>query len=129
MTPTAQPETVLDEARRLVYGDRGADYGHPLDDYERTAALWNAYLGDKLTAPIAAEEATIMMVLVKVSRQRNRPKRDNLVDAAGYAECTQRIIDERERRSKPPAPPPPPPPANERRRPRLEGSSGWALAE
>jgi hypothetical protein len=28
---------------------------------------------------------------VKVSREANRPKRDNLVDIAGYARCAERL--------------------------------------
>jgi len=32
-----------------------------------------------------------MMVLLKASRQMNAPKRDNLVDAAGYIGLIERI--------------------------------------
>jgi hypothetical protein len=35
-------ETILEEAQRLVHGDRGAAYGHPYDDYLCTAAFWRA---------------------------------------------------------------------------------------
>lgn len=37
-------ETALQEAQRLVYGDRQGSYGHPADDYECTAGLWDAML-------------------------------------------------------------------------------------
>lgn len=84
-------ETTLEEAQRLVYGDRGADYGHPLDDYTRTAALWSTILG----VPVTAEQAVLCMIGVKISRECNKHKRDNLVDIPGYAECLQRIVDER----------------------------------
>ena len=40
-----------------------------------------------------------IMICVKLSRQVNKPKRDNTVDGAGYFECLQMAIDEFERRS------------------------------
>lgn len=96
--PTASQEketSVAMEAVSLVYGDRGAAYGHPIDDYTRTAAMWSAILGTEVT-PM---QAVLCMVAVKLSRQVNAPKRDNLVDIAGYAECAHRIqtrLDSRE---------------------------------
>lgn len=86
--------TVLEEAQSLVHGDRGADYGHPIDDFTRTAAIWSAILGFHVTP----EQVGLCMIGVKLSRQVNRPKRDNMVDAAGYAETVQMVIDERARR-------------------------------
>lgn len=90
-----QKESTLQEAQRLVHGDRGEDYGHPLDDFTRTATMWEAILG----APVSAEQVGLCMMALKISRQCNRPKRDNMVDAAGYAETVQMVIDERARRS------------------------------
>lgn len=87
-------ETILEEAQRLVHGDRQQDYGHPLDDFSKTAAMWSAILGCKVTA----EQVGLCMMTVKISRQLNRPKRDNLVDAAGYAATVQMVIEERGRR-------------------------------
>jgi hypothetical protein len=92
-------QSVLVEAEGLVHGDRNASYGHPLDDYTRTAALVSALLAHKLTEPITAEEMILAMCCVKLSRQVNKPKRDNMTDLAGYAECEQWCIDERQRRA------------------------------
>lgn len=81
-------ESVLQEAQRLVYGDRQDAYGHPYDDYTRTARMWEAILGlspYKITPRIAC----LMMAAVKISREVNAPKRDNLTDLAGYAACAQ----------------------------------------
>lgn len=88
------PETVLQEAQRLVYGDRNADYGHPLDDFSRTAQIWSAILG----SPVTAEQVGLCMIGVKLSRQCNHPKRDNMTDAAGYAGTVQMVIEERLKR-------------------------------
>ena len=89
-------ETCLEEAQRLVYGDRGETYGHPLDDFGRTALMWSALIG----APVTAELVAMCMVCLKLSRETYQPKRDNRTDAAGYAECLDRIATERARRAK-----------------------------
>lgn len=84
-------DPITAEALRLVFGDRGHDYGHPAEDFGRTARLWSLWLGHDLDA----EDVAAMMVLLKLSRQFNAAKRDNLVDACGYLECWQRILDAR----------------------------------
>jgi hypothetical protein len=88
-----KPETILQEAQRLVHGDRGADYGHPIDDFTRTGKMWAAILG---VDTVSAEQVGLCMMAVKISRQCNRPKRDNMTDAAGYAETVQMISDRRQ---------------------------------
>jgi hypothetical protein len=80
-------ETILEEAQRLVYGDRHEAYGHPADDYGRTALMWSAILGVEVTA----KQAALCMCAVKISREVRQPARDNLVDLAGYAACAARI--------------------------------------
>jgi len=67
-------ESAVEEAQRLVHGDRGQAYGHPLEDFTADAAAMNAYL-------------------MKVMREAERPKRDNRVDIAGYAETLQMVHD------------------------------------
>lgn len=98
-TSPPTPESVLQEAHRLTHGPRQADYSHPLDDYTRTAGMVNAMLAHKLKEPLLPEEVTLIMCLVKISRQVHRPKRDNMVDNAGYSWCTDDIIEERKRRA------------------------------
>jgi hypothetical protein len=97
--PTPQKrESVLLEAQGLVHGGRNDDYGHPLDDWSRTAAMVSAMLSHKLREPLTAEDALMFMVCVKLSREVNRPKRDNRTDGAGYFECLDWVVDERARR-------------------------------
>ena len=72
--------TILDEAGSLVDGDRNADYGRPIHDFDRAAQIWSAILGTQVTG----EQVALCMVGVKLAREVHRPKRDNLVDAVGY---------------------------------------------
>lgn len=83
-------KSVLLDAENIVHGDRHKDYGHPLDDFTKTAALWSVIAN----APITPEQVGLMMIALKISRQMHMPKRDNLVDIAGYAETVQMVIDE-----------------------------------
>lgn len=82
------------EAERLVNGERGSDYGHPLDDFSKTAKLWSVILNTEVTA----EQVALCMLQVKVSRQLNKHKRDNLVDMIGYTLTLDKVISERVKR-------------------------------
>lgn len=92
-------ETVLEESERIVQGARQKEYGHPLDNWEATAARWSITLRKKLREPITAEEAVLCMLDVKIDRLSNGIGRDSLVDVGGYARCIEMIGDERERRA------------------------------
>lgn len=84
---------ILQEADKLVNGDRQDDYGHPWHDFSRTAKMWSALLGVDVTP----EQVGLCMIAVKLSRQCNRPKVDNMVDAAGYAQTVQMCVEFREK--------------------------------
>lgn len=92
---SAQPqpaESILQEAERLVYGDRQQSYSHPLPDMTRTGQLWAPLLGLK---EVTAEQVALCMIALKLSRLCENYKRDSLVDVAGYALCIQRMQDRR----------------------------------
>jgi hypothetical protein len=91
---TIEHESVLTEAENLVHGDRNASYGHPLDDFRRTAKMWGAILG----IDIRPEQVGLCMIADKLSRECHKPKRDNLVDIAGYAETVEWLKNETYRR-------------------------------
>ena len=82
--------TILDEATVLTSGPRQEDYGHPIHDHTRTAKMWSAILGTEVTA----EQVCLCMVALKLSRQCNKPKRDNIVDACGYLRNVEMIQEE-----------------------------------
>ncbi len=106
---TLKPISCADEALGLVSGARNAFYGHPLDDYTKTGWLWAPILAEMWVRPILkldvpklepvpAEAATLCMGQVKVSRECNRAKRDNIVDGIGYWACYENVLAERKRR-------------------------------
>lgn len=80
-------DNILEEADRLTAGDRNNDYGHPADDFAKTALIWSAILGIEVTP----EQVGLCMVGVKLSRQTHKPTRDNLVDGCGYLRCVEMI--------------------------------------
>lgn len=86
-------ESILGEAERLVDGPRGADYGHPHEDFSRTAGIANILFSHKLREPLTASDVALFMVGLKLSREVNHPKRDNRVDGAGYLYCLDKIRD------------------------------------
>lgn len=102
VTPLSAAITIsaLDEARNLVHGDRGDAYGHPLDDFTKTARMWTSIFSNLLLpgTEIPPETVALAMVCVKLSRETNAKKRDNIVDAAGYLETYMMVLEERERR-------------------------------
>lgn len=83
--------TILEEANEIAGESRSRDYGHPFQNHQRIADIWNVQLGPKLKAPITPREVALMMVGLKLAREVNSPKRDNLVDAAGYIKCVDMI--------------------------------------
>jgi len=100
-----KPETVCEEAQRIVYGDREQTYDHPSRNFERTAHLWNGYLAAKhprftsegRIEKLDAHDVAWMMSLLKLARQIHKHKRDNIVDFIGYAACAQKMVDFDER--------------------------------
>jgi hypothetical protein len=82
---------ILEEANGLVHGDRNKDYKHPHVDYSCTAAMWRSLIQRRygLDVPLTPDFCCLLMIAVKLSREAGKHKRDNLVDAAGYAECAE----------------------------------------
>jgi hypothetical protein len=76
------------EAAELVYGDRQQSYGHPLEDFTRTGKMWAAILGIE---EVTAEQVGLMMMALKISRQVNAGKKDNITDAIGYGITVARV--------------------------------------
>ncbi len=71
-------------------GQREATYGHPGQDFMRTAHMWTGLL----EKPVSPLEVALAMVQLKVSRLKADPNHhDSLVDAVGYLICYQRVLE------------------------------------
>ena len=92
-----KPESICEEANRIVNGGRQGAYGHPSEDFGRTAALWSGWFGRDIV--FTAEDVAMFQILLKCSRERHTHKRDNLTDICGYALCKEMVIDETRRLS------------------------------
>jgi hypothetical protein len=88
-------DDILTEAHGLVRGDRLRHYGPPVENFQRIADLWTAYLGPSLRDPITSQDVCSLMVLLKQARIRTGGgyHRDSAVDTAGYA-ALQEILAE-----------------------------------
>lgn len=89
--PFEREPSVLEEATDLIHGARQKQYGHPIEDFSRTAKMWEAILG----VEVPVEKVPLCMIAVKMSRAVESPqKRDSIVDICGYA-GTYEMVQER----------------------------------
>jgi hypothetical protein len=84
-------ESILQEAEKIVNGDRRKDYGGPLESFTKIAALWSPILGVDITP----DQVALCMIGLKIARATNGMQRDSLVDIAGYAGCIELMQNER----------------------------------
>ena len=91
------PEDIAAYAASLVSRDRSEQYGHPLDNLDRAARIWEVILG----CPVSAEQVALCMVGMKIARQVHRPKPDTVVDIIGYALTLHMVEVERAQRCVP----------------------------
>jgi hypothetical protein len=73
---------ILDTANKLTHGDRNQNYGSPLTNHQRIAALWSIWLETEITPA----QAAMCLALVKVARLIESPQHeDSPIDLAAYA--------------------------------------------
>ncbi len=80
-------DSILQEAERLINGDRAQDYCDVTENFGRIAKLWGAYRGQFFDH----HDVAMMMILVKVARQSSGYHRDSVVDIAGYAALDEKV--------------------------------------
>lgn len=84
---------VLQEAEKIIYGDREATYGKPSKNLICIADMWSAYLTSRFgfEGLLTDKDVAVMMVLLKAARLGNTPgHRDSVVDICGYAALIER---------------------------------------
>lgn len=80
-------KNILREAENLIYGAREKSYGSVTTNFTNIAKGWSVIAGVNLSP----EQVGLMMVWLKIAREINKPQRDNLIDAAGYLGCIDKI--------------------------------------
>jgi len=82
----------LDEAKRLIEGDRAETYGDCEELHSSIAKLWEVALGHRVTT----EQVLMCMELVKIGRKIHNPEHmDNHIDSMGYAALLAELIEKR----------------------------------
>lgn len=82
----------FDAAMRRVTQDRGANYGHPADQFDRAQKMKDVIA--ECDDPLVRE--ALEMIAVKISRLIETPDHlDSVIDIGGYARCIAMIIDRR----------------------------------
>jgi hypothetical protein len=80
---------ILDTAKELTHGDRNKNYGDPLTNHTRIAALWSIWLETEITPA----QAAMCLALVKVARLIQTPDhQDSPVDFCAYGAIYGEIV-------------------------------------
>jgi hypothetical protein len=75
----------LRDAARIINGSRDAQYGSPIDNFDRIARIWSVILGIDVTP----EDVAMCMAGLKMARYASKSgfQPDTWIDLAGYAGC------------------------------------------
>lgn len=79
----------LPKAKKLVEGNRAKSYGPPYFDFQRSAKMGALFFNFKDLSPLFVP---MFLCLVKISREYNSPKEDNLIDFCGYLLCYKKTL-------------------------------------
>lgn len=74
-------KATFDRAHSLIGGDRRDAYGDVQTSFDRVAKVWSGILGNRT---VTAREVCLMMTGLKLCREANGTKADNVDDACGY---------------------------------------------
>lgn len=103
----SQPVRVqmLGDVQNLVSQERNVEYGEPVENMARTAAMLAAYLGDRPGSAVRGEDVAAFGIILKLGRLAENPhKLDSWRDVAGYASIGYEIV-EQQQPKKPGRPP------------------------
>ena len=83
---------VLEEANKLVSGDRQKVYGHPIEDFTKVARLTEVISESNIDPRL---KHSLYMLQVKIARLLKTPDHhDSIVDMAGYVNTYAMCLEE-----------------------------------
>ena len=80
---------LIDQIKDIVYGEKAKEYGKMSDSFPKIAQVWSAILGTEVTA----NDVALMMIGLKIIREKNRHKDDNILDIYGYGIACEELND------------------------------------
>lgn len=83
------PDSVLKIADNIINGDRRDAYGDVRKSFAAVAETW----GDILHVDVTPQQVALCMVALKLHREANSHKRDNLIDLCGYAALLDQLYE------------------------------------
>lgn len=86
-------QTICQIADQLTRKDRIEAYGHPKTNFDDIARMWSVVLRPILQPgqSVTPTQVGLCNVATKICRHIANPKRDNLVDMAGYANTIDKL--------------------------------------
>lgn len=89
----------LDEVFNTIT-QRQESYNSPIQNFQDIADVWTIQMRHKLKegAKFESEDVSLMMIAIKLLREKFAHKRDNLVDIVGYVICSVLIWASREQK-------------------------------
>ena len=86
-------KAIAERAASLVSGERQTQHGDKLQNMEKIAQLWNAWLIIRKPGPINGHDVAMMNALQKAARtQSGAMNVDDYVDLAGYAGVAGEVV-------------------------------------
>ena len=80
--------SILDEANEITNTGHEGQYPEWREEAKKVADIMNSLYKD---LNITADQFTMLMVVLKITREAFKHKRDNLVDMAGYTALLQKL--------------------------------------
>jgi len=81
-------ESCLKKAYDTVNGPRQSTYGTPEESFLEIAKMWSVIFKTEITS----KQVALAMAALKICRETNIPKEDNIIDCLGYLHIYERIV-------------------------------------
>lgn len=93
MIQSPPSRSILEQANDAINGERAQAYGDAKQGFSNVGDQWALYVYQKygITVQFTPEDVCWMMADLKKIRQMNSPKRDNVMDAAGYIGLIEQV--------------------------------------